>query len=309
MDRVLGEHKPITADVFITNYCNNKCPYCTYARWDLDGKVKNMTFSEFVKYAERMVELGVEGIILTGGGEPTVNPDFENIAKWLEHNKIHYGINTNFNKLVYIKPDYLKVSLDAWNEESYKAARGVSAYEKVRDNIIKYDAWRRTHSPNTTLGIQIVVKDETDIRKFYEANKDLPVDYIAFRPMESTQGEYYKNKNDIYQSTVLLIKNEIQKLEKLDSRVSLSFKWDMLKTKTESCTAEWAQIAVNENGEVMYCCHKPYEIVGHIMDKDIMKKKAEAVTNMSMCDIPCRMTAPNVEVERIITPQKDKCFI
>ena len=58
--------------------------------------------------------------------------------------------------------------------------------------------------------------------------------------------------------------------------------------------AAWAQIAVNERGEVMFCCHKPYEVVGHIMDEDILTKKAAAVTDMCECDIPCRMTAPNM---------------
>ena len=29
LDRVVGEHLPITADIFLTNYCNNRCPYCT----------------------------------------------------------------------------------------------------------------------------------------------------------------------------------------------------------------------------------------------------------------------------------------
>ena len=35
--RVAGDHRPITADIFLTNYCNNRCPYCTYRRWDLEG--------------------------------------------------------------------------------------------------------------------------------------------------------------------------------------------------------------------------------------------------------------------------------
>ena len=37
IDRIAGEKKPITADIFLTNYCNNRCPYCTYGRWELDA--------------------------------------------------------------------------------------------------------------------------------------------------------------------------------------------------------------------------------------------------------------------------------
>lgn len=39
-------------------------------------------------------------------------------------------MNTNFNKLVKVKPNYLKVSLDAYSNESYEQLRGVAEYEK-----------------------------------------------------------------------------------------------------------------------------------------------------------------------------------
>ena len=130
IDRIAGNQRPVTADIFLTNFCNNRCPYCTYGRWKLDEGVQNMTFDQFVLYARRMWELGVQGFILTGGGEPTVNPYFEQITGWLEERGLHYGVNTNFNKLVRIRPDYLKISLDGWDEESYFRARGVHAYQR-----------------------------------------------------------------------------------------------------------------------------------------------------------------------------------
>lgn len=46
-----------------------------------------------------------------------------------------------------------------------------------------------------------------------------------------------------------------------------------------------------------------------IMDEDILAKKMAAVTDMSMCDIPCRMTAPNLEVKKMEQARKDACFI
>lgn len=290
--------KPITADIFITNYCNNRCPYCTYGRWELDYHAKSMRFEEFKKYAERLIELGVKGIILTGGGEPTCNPDFEKITVWLEENKIDYGINTNFNILKYFKPNYLKVSLDAYDEDSYKAYRGVDAYSKVRANILAYAEWKKTNSPNTTLGIQMVASNVETVNKFYFANKDLPVDYIAIRPMESTNGKYYKGDLSVDSKPGALV-SAINTLAGIDPRIQPSFKWDMLNCEFDKCYAQWSQIAVNENGDVMYCCHKPYQIIGNIMDNDILQKKAEAVTDMKMCDIPCRLTAPNKLIKQI----------
>lgn len=307
IDRIVGEKKPITADIFLTNYCNNKCPYCTYGRWELDSGIQSMKYEEFITYAKRLVAMGVQGIILTGGGEPTINPDFEKIAEWLTENNIHWGINTNFNNLVKVKPNYLKVSLDAYNDESYKKLRGVEAYENVRENIKAYAEWKKENSPDTSLGIQQLVKGPEDAKRFYEANKDLDVDYIVFRPVESTGGSYYKDEEK--QREAEEIKRVVSDMAKKDERVTLNFKWGLLDRQEERCTASWAQIALNEKGEVMYCCHKPYQIIGHILDEDILTKKMEAVTDMSMCDIPCRMTAPNLEVEKMEQARKDACFI
>lgn len=305
--RLAFARHPITAEIFLTNYCNNDCQYCTYKRWWKSPPApKYITTAEFVKYARRMTaDLGVKGIILTGGGEPTLNPDFEEITGWLEANDVHYGINTNFNNPVFIKPDYLKVSLDGYDEDSYEARRGVRAYEKTINNIRAYAMWKKENSPNTSLGIQWVATNVKDVRRFYEANAELDVDYISLRPVESTRGEYYLSAGD----SVAEIMSEIERLKARDSRVTASPKWEALDWHFDKCYAQWAQIAVNENGEVMYCCQKPYEIVGHIMDEDILDKKAAAYTNMSMCDVPCRMTFSN-ELMRIVEGEvKDEVFI
>lgn len=307
IDRIAGDRRPITADIFLTNYCNNKCPYCTYGRWELDAGAYSMKYEEFIAYAERLLDLGVQGVILTGGGEPTICKDFRKITEWLEKHDIHYGVNTNFNNMEYIRPDYLKVSLDGWDEMSYKASRGVEAYKKVRDNIAKYAVWKTMHSPLTSFGIQRVVYGVEDVMKFYEANADLPVDYISFRPVESTFGLYYNH--EYAEQDVFMTVQAIKELQEKDNRVTLNFKWDMLNKVQRTCTAQWAQIAVNERGDVMYCCHKPYQIVGHILDDDILEKKAFAITDMRKCDIPCRMTAPNAFVAETEKPRKDIFFI
>lgn len=303
LDRVFGSNAPITADIFLTNYCNNNCGYCTYKRWDIDSGAHSMSYSKFRMYADRLKSLGVKGFILTGGGEPTVCKDFDKIAEWLTDNKLHWGINTNFNNIKYIKPDYLKVSLDGYDRKTYMENRGVDKYEDVIDNIIEYSKWKKVNSPNTTLGIQMLAKDKESVLKFYNAHKSLDVDYMSIRPVESTDGKYYIDKS--YKDIV----DTIDKLNKIDSRVVLNFKWGLIGVKTKSCVANWSQIAVNEFGKVMYCCHKPYEIVGDLMDSDILKKKSEFKTDMCMCDVPCRLTAPNIEVLSLTSEKKDIFFI
>lgn len=299
------EQTPITADIFLTNFCNNKCPYCTYHRWSLDPGARYMACEDFVKYSTRLFELGVKGIILTGGGEPTINPDFDQITKWLENNGIRYGINTNFNVFKDFSPTYLKVSLDGYDEQSYKLKRGVHAYSRVTENIKKYR--ENGKHKDTSLGVQIVVNDLSEIERFYEGVKDLDVDYIVYRPIESTYRCAYTD-NDV-QTTIPVLMKHIQSIARLDKRVVMNSKWTQLDVFPKQCSANWAQIALDEKGNVIYCCHKPYEIVGHIMDSDILEKKRQFKTDIRKCDVPCRLTASNLIQEYLSKPMKDDCFV
>ena len=59
----------------------------------------------------------------------------------------------------------------------------------------------------------------------------------------------------------------------------------------------------------VYAVDKPYEIIGHVMDSNILEAKAKARTNMARCDIPCRMTAPNMFMAQMEEERKDPYFI
>lgn len=295
MDRIVNNQKPITADIFLNNYCNNNCGFCTYKRWEFDEDARYMPFDDFVQYAKRLKQLGVLGFILSGGGEPTISGDFDRITAWLDDNGYKYGINTNFNRYVECNPEYLKVSLDAWDDDSYEKIRGVRSYKTVRENIVKFAKFK---SDKTKLGIQLIAKSAESINRFYNANADLPVDYIVIRPVESTNGSYYKDYPGSTECHLEAIFETMEELQKFDGRVIKNFKWSMLDNKFEKCEGQWSQIAINELGEVMYCCHKPYQIIGHIMDEGILEKKKLAITDMSMCDIPCRLSSAN-EILRI----------
>lgn len=308
MENILSR-KPITADIFLNSACNNKCPYCTYARYKQRSSTY-MTFEGFKDNINILLANGVKGVILTGGGEPTISPDFDKITDYLEQNSIPYGINTNFNLFKAIKPNYLKISLDGYDRESYQKARGVDRYDIVLTNIKEYLKYRSMSKPgtfNTSVGIQTVATRVEDAVRFYEAHKKLDVDYFNIRPMESTCGEYYNNVQTSAERRMIL--EYLQDIHERDSRVCINYKWHEVRTQFDKCYANFSQIAINENSEVMYCCHKPYEIIGRLDDKDIWEKREHFQTNMQMCDVPCRLTAPNNFIQSLQDVPSDAAFI
>lgn len=308
LDNIVSR-KPITADIFLNSACNNKCPYCTYARYKQRSSTY-MTFEGFKNNINILLANGVKGVILTGGGEPTISPDFDKITDFLEQNSIPYGINTNFNLFKAIKPNYLKISLDGYDRESYQKARGVDRYDIVLTNIKEYLKYRSMSKPGTfktSVGIQTVATSVVDAVRFYEAHKELDVDYFNIRPMESTCGKYYQDAHASNERLAIL--SYLQDIHEKDSRVCINYKWHEVRTQFDKCYANFSQIAINENSEVMYCCHKPYEIIGRLDDKDIWEKRERFQTNMQMCDVPCRLTAPNNFIQSLQDAPSDAAFI
>lgn len=306
LDRVVNNQAPITADIFLNNFCNSNCPYCTYKRWDFSDDARSMPFERFVEYAERMRQLGVLGFILSGGGEPTISKDFDRITEWLDKNGYAYGINSNLNRYISCKPRYLKVALDGWDEDSYEKRRGIRGYQTVRNNIFRFAIEK---SPETKIGIQLVAQTAEEVYKFYAANKDLPVDYMVIRPVESTNGCYYRDLPDEKSIRPADIIRAINEVKGYDNRIVMNYKWLMLGKRFDYCVGQWTQIAVNELGEVMYCCHKPFQTIGHIMDDDILEKKRAALTDMKLCDVPCRLTGVNHELQIITGSTEHPEFI
>lgn len=127
------------------------------------------------------------------------------------------------------------------------------------------------------------------------------------RPMESTCGEYYQDAHARNERIAIL--SYLHDLHELDSRVCINYKWHEVNTQFDKCYANFSQIAINENSEVMYCCHKPYEIIGKLTDSDIWEKQEKFQTNMQMCDVPCRLTAPNNFIQSLQDAPSDAAFI
>lgn len=282
VERLNGDKRPITADVFLTDFCNAKCGYCRYNH----ETGKFIKFDSFVKYAERLMQLGVNGIILTGGGEPTINPDFEKITNWLETNHIAYGINTNLIKSIECKPVFLKVSIDSGDKERYKALRGVNCLDKVLTNLELFIKYKKEQNARTNIGVQCVAINRYDVLSFYNALKDYDVNYIYFRPLEQLGG------NNINEIDVQQWLNGIN-----DNRINISFKFGLKDYKPSECFANWSIITVNCDGNVPYCCHFPNNIVGNIMDDDILEKKGKFKVDMLKCETPCRLSGANFYIE------------
>jgi MoaA/NifB/PqqE/SkfB family radical SAM enzyme len=129
-----------TIELHPTNVCNLDCLYCSYA-----GQKSNQTIPfEDLHY---ITGLRPQSITLAGGGEPTLyksgNKTFSDMVKLLsETTTARIGLITNgsyFPKGDFVKYlDWVRVSCDAWSENTYRKIKQRDDLNAVKHNIKRY---------------------------------------------------------------------------------------------------------------------------------------------------------------------------
>lgn len=64
---------PVMAHISLINACNLTCSFCCFANRDLTDR---LPLERVKKALDSFKKIGVTGIEFTGGGEPTLHPDF-----------------------------------------------------------------------------------------------------------------------------------------------------------------------------------------------------------------------------------------
>lgn len=173
---------PVTCEIDPSNVCNLNCSFCMYARY----LKRNKDILPWKIYCNLLIELkslGIKSITFTGGGEPLMNPRFNNmvIKAYLLGFKI--GLITNGTYLHEVKNlnyfKFIRVSLDAYDEDSYYEIKGKSLFNQVIKNIKE-----AANSGKTDIGVSYVVCEENidGIQKIQEILKESGIKYIQFKP-------------------------------------------------------------------------------------------------------------------------------
>ena len=95
--RSLPMSSPISINLDLTSACNFSCPFCVDSK--LINAGKNMALGEVKKTIDTLRSHGLLSVILIGGGEPTLHPDFGEIVRYVKSRGLQIGIVTNGSRL------------------------------------------------------------------------------------------------------------------------------------------------------------------------------------------------------------------
>jgi len=87
-----GKIMPVHIQISPTNVCNLNCSFCSCGDRD---KKKSFTLKEIMQILDVCAERGTKAMTITGGGEPLMHPQINEIIKYAGEKNIEVGLVTN----------------------------------------------------------------------------------------------------------------------------------------------------------------------------------------------------------------------
>lgn len=109
---------PVHVQVILTNRCNLNCAFCSCAEED---RAEEMSYEMAVELISILKRSGTKAVTITGGGEPLLHPQFEEIICEFFQAGIKIGLVTNGTMLGRVNPGVL--NLITWIRISHSSDR------------------------------------------------------------------------------------------------------------------------------------------------------------------------------------------
>jgi MoaA/NifB/PqqE/SkfB family radical SAM enzyme len=238
-------HSPISVNLDLTSACNYSCPFCVDSR--LINAGKTLGFEDIKKVIDTLHSHGLLSVILIGGGEPTLHPDFEAVVEAIKSKGIQIGIATNGSRLEKVEAtadrleekDWVRISIDAANEETFKELHHPRT-KLMLHQILEKAKKIKEKNPRVSLGFSYVIVWEgveidgkrlrpniQEMPKAAELARKFSFDYISFKPC-LIRGEE-SQRETLLQNVGPSKESEIAKEIKLQLRMAREIAGDQVK--------------------------------------------------------------------------------
>jgi MoaA/NifB/PqqE/SkfB family radical SAM enzyme len=190
---------PLIVQLMPSNLCNQACSFCSYgsgpesvrakvanpdkALWknqELFGTRDMIPSGKLMETVDELALAGVKCVEVTGGGEPTLHPDFDELCARIAACGMELALVTNgtridprrAERLGQLPFTWVRVSVDAGNAEDYVAVRNtpLSHWERAWEAVafLSAQAKQPYAHPESTVGVGFVI-DRGNWRGVYDA--------------------------------------------------------------------------------------------------------------------------------------------
>ena len=304
---------PVMVDIHPTLACQNRCYYCISAVEHITGiahdnfsRAKKLEWPVLKQTIMDLIDMDVRSVQLTGGGEPTTYPEFQQLLKELIPLKV--GLITNgilvgeYAKEIVDACDWVRISLDAVGGEMYKQIKGVDHYDEVIDSIIKLvEARGRDSTPRIGVAYILTPESEKGIQQVALELRDTGIDYIQFKNV-LMRGLRFTSR---YEER---IRKSIETINDIGLRVlytgHATYDEEMVPKDIPQCNATDYVAVIGADGDVYGCCHLEYQShasYGSIYEQpfqEIWRNRPFVNVSESLC-WNCRFKKTNEVIESL----------
>ncbi len=253
--------RPLMAVVFPSYVCNHNCQGCSYGEVNRNENV----FSDPKNFAELLRSLGgldLKAIEFSGGGEPTLHPEFGELIRQAANQGFKLGLLTNGSLLSGRTADlvvrhftYVRVNLDASDVKVYNQIHrppDVHGFQTVLENLEEIVAKRNRRDSRLRVGAKVLVcqSNMNFLEDIINLSKDVGCDYVQFKPM--------RNAGDsLLPEQVGMVNDLINTLRERFYPFSVCGGAKGSRTDRK-CWLSPIHIVVDPLGDVYPCCHYQY---------------------------------------------------
>ncbi len=278
---------PAQVQLIITNRCNSRCKFCAYRMLgytsnQLFNAADQLDYAKVVEILDDCVDLDVRAVQITGGGEPTIHPQFTEIVADVLERGLDLALVTNGNAVpeaaipMLARAAWVRFSLDAGNEATYRSLRGVSesVFRRTWKNIDRVVVEKYHQQTDVIIGIGFVVTRENfdEVITATEDARDAGVDNIRLSAVFQNDGADYF---DAIHPEAITLCREAKKLETPTFKVFNNFDHrfedlELAHPDYTFCGVQHFNTYVGADLQVYRCCVQAYNrrgLVGSIRDQ------------------------------------------
>lgn len=328
---------PVNVEIDLSNRCPLKCSGChfsyTHTRGPWAGKADKPEgailggdlMDETLAYSilSDLAISGVKSITWTGGGEPSIHPQFDKIIEYAASRGLEQGIYTyggliRGDRAAFMRKHFAWIyfSLDACTRETYRNYKGVDQFERVTDNIrriVEMDG-------NATIGVGFLLHagNWQDVHSMVALGRELGVAYVQFRPLilfeQATPQRLIDETQWIDRAVGRLNAYRDDPFVQCDiDRFRMYQHWQGHSYQT--CYWSALQTVITPNGRVWRCTNKrehPDALLGDLSAEtfaQLWERAGGPCQVNSGCRVMCRGAIANLALDAIMTEPVHKNFI
>jgi MoaA/NifB/PqqE/SkfB family radical SAM enzyme len=257
--------------LYPTNKCQFNCTFCDYKELN-SGPKKELSISEWKHILDTCKNIGVEGIGLSGGGEPLMLSTIEEFLEYAFKLGFKIGLVTNgllINKR--LRPElykllfncsFIRVSFESGSAQEFKRIKGSDYFNHILRNIsefIKDKPEKLQVSYKYTITSNIY---SGDIKQAIRIADDVGFYSIQFKSVANSSLNLDLGKKEY-------IKEIIDSITPQNTKIIIDF--DHFTKCDKECKISTIQTLIDYYGDIYICCyyrHRPDEMkIGNIFEK------------------------------------------